>query len=248
MRRKVAQVAPGVLVTHSRRDKTASTILVSGSQVVLVDPAWEPDELDALAEFVTGSGLTVVAGFATHAHQDHVLWHPDFGAVPRWASTRAAETAREHRAELLELLGPEWPERLAPLVGLVEPLVAEHIPWPGATAQLVVHDGHSTGHAAVWLADSGVLLAGDMLSDVELPLATETGFAAYDLGLQTLLPFVAKAAMLVPGHGKPTDDAMARWVADRHYLDDIRAGRDVTDERLATPDMQQAHAANLALL
>ncbi len=247
MGRNVVEVATGVLVTHSRRDVTASTILVEGTEAVLIDPAWDPDELDSLVEFVIESGLTVAAGFATHAHQDHLLWHPGFGEVPRWASTRAAETAREHRAELLELLGPEWPERLAPLVGLVEPLVAEHIPWPGATAQLVVHDGHSTGHAAVWLADSGVLLAGDMFSDVELPLAEETGLAAYDLGLQTLLPYVEKAAILVPGHGLPTASPMQRWHADRRYLDDIREGRPVTDARLASPGMRLAHAANLAL-
>ena len=70
---KVVEVTPGVLVTHSRRDMTASTILLGGTRSVLVDPAWDPDELDALADFVGRSGLTVVAGFATHAHHDHVL-------------------------------------------------------------------------------------------------------------------------------------------------------------------------------
>ena len=36
-------------------------------------------------------GLTVVAGWATHAHYDHVLWHPRFGAARRYATP---ETAR----------------------------------------------------------------------------------------------------------------------------------------------------------
>lgn len=245
MERTVAEVAPGVLVTHSRRDVTASTILVSGRQVLLVDPAWDPDELDGLAQFITGSGLMVVAGFATHAHHDHLLWHPDFGDVPRWASPTAATTAAAHRTELSAALGPAWPDRLASLVGLVDPLAQKDIPWPGPLAELVVHDGHAAGHTAVWLADSKVLLAGDMLSDIELPLAAETGLDAYDMALQTLRPYVERATLVVPGHGHPADAPMDRWTADRRYLDAVRANRDVTDGRLASPGMTSAHTANL---
>jgi hydroxyacylglutathione hydrolase len=247
MGRNVVEVATGVLVTHSRRDVTASTILVEGTEAVLIDPAWDPDELDGLAEFLSESGLTVAAGFATHAHQDHLLWHPSFGEVPRWASPAAAQFANAHRAELLESLGPDWPDRLAPLVGTVEALEQEHIPWSGSRAEVVVHNGHAAGHAAVWLAASGALLAGDMFSDVELPLAEDTGLDAYDEALETLRPYVEKAAILIPGHGLPTASPMRRWHADRRYLDDVRMGRPVIDTRLASPGMKLAHAANLAL-
>jgi glyoxylase-like metal-dependent hydrolase (beta-lactamase superfamily II) len=247
MGRTTTEIAHGVLVTHSRRDTTASTVLVDNGWAVLVDPAWDPDELDDLAHFVTNAALRVVAGFATHAHHDHVLWHPDFGDVPRWASATAARTARTRRAELVSSLGPDWPERLAEFVGRVQPLAQQHIPWPGPTAETIVHDGHSPGHAAVWLGDSRVLLAGDMLSDIELPLADETGLEAYDLALDTLAPYIRRARLLVPGHGHPTDSPMTRWAADRRYLDAILARRPVEDARLAIPGMASAHAANLAL-
>ena len=36
--------------------------------------------------------------------------------------------------------------------------------------EIVEHEAHAIGHAAVLLADRGVLLAGDMLSDVLIPL------------------------------------------------------------------------------
>ena len=36
--------------------------------------------------------------------------------------------------------------------------------------EIVEHQAHAIGHAAVLLADRGVLLAGDMLSDVLIPL------------------------------------------------------------------------------
>ena len=31
-------------------------------------------------------GIPVVAGFSTHPHWDHLLWHPRFGDVPRYAT------------------------------------------------------------------------------------------------------------------------------------------------------------------
>jgi hydroxyacylglutathione hydrolase len=247
MARAMTEIASGVLVTRSRRDTTASTVLIDDGRAVLIDPSWDPDELDDLAQFLGSSALGVVAGFATHAHHDHMLWHPGFGDVPRWASPAAAATARLHRAELINSLGPDWPERLAPLVGLVEPLVQQNIPWPGPTAEVIVHDGHATGHAAVWLEGSKVLLAGDMLSDIELPLADETGLAAYDLALSALAPYVRRARVLIPGHGHPTSSPIERWDADRRYLDAVLAGRRVDDARLAEPGMASAHAANMAV-
>ena len=53
------------------------------------------------------------------------------------------------------------------LIGLLTPLPADGGPVPG---EIVDHQAHAIGHAAVLLADRGVLLAGDMLSDVLIPL------------------------------------------------------------------------------
>lgn len=247
MSRVLVEVGPGVLVATSRRDTTTSTVIVDDGTTLLVDPAWEPDELGALADWLEEGGLTVAAGFATHSHHDHILWHPGFGGAPRWASADTAWTVAEHRGDLVEMLGPGWPLQLTPLVGQVQPLPGTLVPWPGRRAEIVVHDGHCIGHAAVWLPASGVLLAGDMLSDTELPLAEETGLRAYDEALTTLLPYVRQAAVLVPGHGHPTATPMDRWDADRHYVDALLESRPVDDERLDHPGMARAHAANLAV-
>jgi len=40
-------------------------------------------------------------------------------------------------------------------------------PVPG---EIIEHQAHAVGHAALLLADRGVLLAGDMLSDILIPL------------------------------------------------------------------------------
>jgi glyoxylase-like metal-dependent hydrolase (beta-lactamase superfamily II) len=248
MQRDITEVAPGVLVTTSRRDATTSSVIVSGDEAVLVDPAWDPDELDWLAELVVGLRYRVRAGISTHAHHDHLLWHPAFGTAPRYASPRTVELADTHRGELLAALGPEWPPRLASEVArLVSAGVDGDVPF-ARPLQLVTHDGHAPGHVAVWLPEARVLLAGDMLSDRELPLPFDPDdLPAYLAGLDTLAPFVRRARVLVPGHGRPTTDPLARLDADRRYLDALASGFDPDDPRRANPGMAEVHARLLML-
>lgn len=171
-----------------------------------------------------------------------MLWHAGLGSPPRLASVGATAYAARHRAELVDALGPDWPEELAPFVGDVAPSATV-----GSWGELVIHDAHAPGHSAVWLPASRVLLAGDMLSDIELPLAEQTGLVAYDAGLETLRPYAERAALVVTGHGSPTAAGAERWRADREYLDAVLAGRASDDERLARPGMAEADAANRAL-
>ena len=242
MRRTWTIVGDGVRVTHAVRYTTASTLIVDGTSALLVDPALEPDELAALAADVRDLGVSVAGGVSTHAHWDHLLWPAGLPSAPRWVSEPAAAAVDQHRAELTGGLGP-LQQALAPGFAEVTPVrgavtgTVVPVPWPGPEALLVVHDGHSRGHAAVWLPASAVLLVGDMLSDVEPPLPeSPEHLAEYDAGLELLRPFVELARVLVPGHGSPTDRPMDRWITDRRYLDDLLAGRTPKDARVPPED------------
>lgn len=240
--RPLVEVSDGVWVATSRKDSTTSTLVVDGSDVLLIDPAWLPDEMDGLADEVARRGWTVAAGFSTHAHHDHLLWHPAFGEAPRWASPVTCALAAEHREDLLGNLG-EWPWPSS--FGQVSPVIGS-FPFGG---EVVVHDGHSPGHSALWFADRGVLVAGDMLSDVELPLPFwPDDVPSYLEGLDRLAPYVTQARILIPGHGTPTSSPMARLDADRRYLDDTIAGRPVDDPRLGNPGMAANHAHLVSIL
>jgi len=245
--RRVSEVATGVLVATSRRELTTSTIVVSGRDAVLIDPAWEPDELTGLADLLDARGLHVSAGFATHAHHDHLLWHPRFGAAPRWASPRTVSLANQHRLQLLAELGPDWPPELAAVFGEVRPAEPETEPAAGEDIVLINHDGHAPGHSALWLPHRRVLIAGDMLSDVELPLPLDPDdLPSYLAALELLAPYVAQAEVVVPGHGHPGRPA-ERLAADRRYLDTLIAGADPDDDRRANPGMAQVHQRNARL-
>ena len=106
-------------VATSRRDLTTSTVVAVDGRALLVDPAWEPDELAGIADGLAGLGIEVVAGFATHAHHDHVLWHPRLGPAPRFASARVADICANDREAIVARLGEHWPAELAGLVGRV---------------------------------------------------------------------------------------------------------------------------------
>ncbi|MFI2102568.1 MBL fold metallo-hydrolase [Isoptericola sp. NPDC019693] len=262
-----------VLVRTARRLRTTTTLVlapggVDGRPALLVDPAWEPDELAGIADEVGARGGRLAAGYATHAHHDHLLWHPRLGLdVPRWATARAARVARARRGRLLEEAradagrygGAEHPAEVLDLLGRVDPVPGTGcaVPDPDGVlppTELVVHDGHAPGHGALWLPRSGVLVAGDVLSDVELPLpldeisapAPAPGDAARAVAdhlaaLDRLAPYAARCHAVVPGHGTPTTDATARLDADRRYLDAVLAGRAVDDPRLALPGAAAEH-------
>ena len=237
--RAMTELADGVWVTTSRRELTTSTVLVNGDRALLIDPGWEPDELAALADWLDHHALRVVGGFATHAHYDHLLWHPRFGNAPRWSSTATANAAAENRAELVNSLGPDWPAELAPLVGRLAPTT--HLDWPGV--ELITHDAHIAGHTALWLTDLEVLIAGDMLSDIEIPLLENSSAAEYLAGLELLRTVARRAQLIIPGHGHPGSDGAHRWQADHDYLQDPANS---TDQRLASPLMAAAHQQNLS--
>jgi glyoxylase-like metal-dependent hydrolase (beta-lactamase superfamily II) len=104
---------------------------------------------------------------------------------------------------------------------------------------------HARPHTALFLPDTGVLVAGDMLSDVEIPLLDLSGddpVADYAGALAQLED--TDARIVVPGHGRVGHDLQRRLAADRSYLATLVAGEDVTDERLTLPWTVAAHAAH----
>lgn len=243
-----------MLVATSRRYVTTSTIVIgSDATALVVDPNWDADELQGVAQVVRDAGAACVAGLATHVHYDHVLWHPDLPDVPRWATPWTVETWQTRRDEGLAPLIGDFPEELLTYVGRLTALPVTPrpepypLPWTSREVILHEHDAHARCHVAAEITDSSVLLAGDMLSDVELPMPDEDdpGLVRYLEGLDRLADVVRRTRMLVPGHGSPTDRPMERLDADRRYIDAVIGGRPVDDARLGNDGMAELHEANV---
>lgn len=245
---RLVEVVDGVWVATSTWFATTSTVLLdSRGGAVVVDPAFLPDELAAIPRDLDAMGVRCVAGVSTHEHYDHVLWHDDLGDVPRWSSPGSVAHLGEAREVLLAPLAEYLSPDLIEIAGRLRPLPDSTLPWSGPVAVLIEHDAHAPAHVALWIPDRRVLVAGDMLSDVELPMpADDESLEHYAAGLERLREAVNSVGWLVPGHGTVTSDAVARYDADRRYLDDLltRGGSD--DPRVGLDGMPELHEANLA--
>src|SRR3954464_11771255 len=236
------QVADGVWVRQSEWVRSNATVVRGEDGLILVDPGIGGSDLDQLADDVDRLGIPVVAGFSTHLHWDHVLWHSRFGAVPRYAVPAAAEAATAVRERAQSMAAESAAGIPLELIGLLTPLPADGGPVPG---EIIEHQAHAIGHAAVLLADRGVLLAGDMLSDVLIPLLDPRRpgqVSAYEEALDRLGEAAPHAGALGPrpaAPGAPGPGAAAggpggapRSAADRAYIDALRAGDEPVDVRL----------------
>src|SRR5690348_17160417 len=168
---RLTEVAPGVLVATSTFAVTTSTVVVGPDRgCLLVDPGVTVADLATLAGELAARGLRPAVAWSTHPHWDHVLWSAGLGDVPRYAAPAAVAILETGRDRMVEQLGKSAPGHDLELFGKLQPLDGPVIPWDGPEARLIVHDGHAPGHGAVFLPDSGVLVAGDMCSDIEIPL------------------------------------------------------------------------------
>lgn len=238
--KSLVEVAPGVLVATSRFEATTTTVVLDDAAGALViDPGVAVDEIDQLAEQLADLGRRVVLGFSTHPHWDHLLWSRRWPDVPRYAHAGAVDRVRTGRAAL-------WQEARDSLLTLdptgfgevlAMPADATHLPWDGTGVEVIAHPGHCPGHCAVLVEDRGVLVAGDMLSDREVPLpdlSSPDPVGTHLTGLQRLAECLDRVDVVVPGHGTVTDGvgARSRLDADRRYLERTSAGAASDDPRL----------------
>jgi glyoxylase-like metal-dependent hydrolase (beta-lactamase superfamily II) len=229
----LSEVADGVWVRQSAWVWSNSTVVRAEDGLLLVDPGIDGSELSELADDLDRLGLPVVAGFSTHPHWDHLLWHSRFGDVPRYATAACAQVAQEARERAQSMAAESASGIPLELVALVTPLPADGGPVPG---EILEHDAHAVGHAAVLLADRGVLLAGDMLSDVLVPMPDPRRpdrLDAYAAALDRLDEAAGQVDVVVPGHGAVArgPEVAARLAVDRAYIDAVRRGEQPADER-----------------
>ena len=243
----LTEVADGVWVRQSQWVWSNATVVRAGDGLVLVDPGISGADLEELADDVDRLGLPVVAGFSTHLHWDHLLWHSRFGDVPRYATRASADVAGGVRERAQAMAAESASGIPLDLVALVTPLPADGGPVPGV---IIEHEAYAIGHAALLLADRGVLLAGDMLSDRLIPMLDPRRpgqVEAYATALDRLEEAASHVDVVVPGHGAvaTSPEVAARLAADRAYLAALTRGDEPVDARLEQDWLAGPHQANL---
>ncbi|MEA2299100.1 MAG: hypothetical protein QOF77_2036 [Solirubrobacteraceae bacterium] len=248
-------VHPDVFVLQSRVWQTSAVVVRRGKEAFVIDSPVYPDELDAVPVLVEQAGFNFSGLLATHGDWDHLLGRLAFpGASLGVAETTAARLRSDPAAtqrELRDFDERHYVVRPAPLsLGQVEPL-----PVPGycglGDAELELHpaDGHTVDGMAVWIPWASVLVCGDYLSPVEIPVVGGS-IDGYLASLSRLEALIEPAEWVVPGHGEVLDARRAAAILreDRTYVEGLR---DHPGE-LALPlarrggEQRRIHAENLA--
>jgi glyoxylase-like metal-dependent hydrolase (beta-lactamase superfamily II) len=229
-----------VVVVVSRAFQTTCTLVRSGStqsasrsgtgEAFCVDSPVFPDELEIVPAIAQQAGFGVVGLLATHADWDHLLGGYAFPEAPLGAAeSSAARLMNEIGAPQRELRA--FDDEL--YVVRPKPLSlpgAQRLPVPGhvevGERELELHpaDGHTADGMAIWVPWARVLVCGDYLSPVEIPMLSPGGSAtAYLATLRRLEALVEQAEWVVPGHGEPLDGARAAAILreDRAYVEGL---------------------------
>ncbi len=226
----------------------------------IVDSPILPDELELLPSLLEQAGFPPPSGLlATHADWDHLLGRLAFPQAPLGcAESSVARLQAEPGAAQRELRAFDedlYLARARPLaLGSVQAL-----PVPGRCGigelELELHaaEGHTRDGMAVWIPWARVLLAGDYLSNVEIPTLADGGtLEAYAHTLERLRPLVSLALHVVPGHGAVLEGERARAILDEDlsYLQQLRARAAAAELPAGRRSRRQRelHAANLAAL
>ena len=228
---RVLAVDADVVVAVSRVWQTTCTAVRAGDEGFVIDSPVYPDELSALPDVLGQAGFPVSGLLCTHADWDHLLGRLAFpvaslGVGETTAARLAASPGAVHR-ELRAFDEEYYVSRQGPLALIG----AQSLPVPGRLAigsgdsarelELLPADGHTVDGTAFWLPWLSVLVCGDYLSPVEIPIVSAGGSAsAYVLTLERLRPLVEQAATVVPGHGAPLtqDEALQLMEEDLAYL------------------------------
>jgi glyoxylase-like metal-dependent hydrolase (beta-lactamase superfamily II) len=257
------QVAEGVQIHPSKFMQTNTVAVKCEEGVLLVDPGITRDELACLASDLGKEGQKVLLGFHTHPHFDHLLWSQEFGEVTRYGTSGCAKDVRDVLSQenwqglVAKMLPPDIADQIpvddlfARITGL--PAGALHIPWDGPKIRIIEHQAHAAGHAALLIEGSGVLIAGDMVSDLLIPLLnfeSADPIGDYLKGLELLEGAVDEVKTFIPGHGSVGDvgELRARIKQDRTYVKALENGSGAGDPRLNKDWLLEVHQRQLKQL
>lgn len=249
---KVIAVDEQALVITSSLWQTNAVALRAGGEAVLIDSPYFPDELELLPMLLEQAGFTPSGLLATHADWDHLLGRYAFPGLALGVGSPSAERLRAEpgaaQRELRDADAENYVVRPGPLaLGSYQPL-----PVPGKVQlgeeEIELHPtaGHTPDGTA--LKTGSLLVCGDYVSDVEIPMVT--AIDDYRATLARLAALAEECEAIVPGHGSPHDRARALRIIDEDsdYLDALERGEEKPKlpPGRDTKRQRAIHAENLA--
>jgi glyoxylase-like metal-dependent hydrolase (beta-lactamase superfamily II) len=223
----------------------------------VIDSPVLPDELDALPGVLEQAGFPVSGLLATHADWDHLLGRLAFPDASLGCGESTAQRLHDEPGRAQRVLRAFDEEHYIPRERPLALAGIQPLPVPGKLSlgsegfELELHPapGHTADGTAYVIPSAGVLVCGDYLSPVEIPMISGGGSVIdYIDTLERLSPLVDAATTVVPGHGGPIPASDARRIRDEDiaYLRALETdGADARlPDRRRTAEQKRIHAEN----
>jgi glyoxylase-like metal-dependent hydrolase (beta-lactamase superfamily II) len=265
---KIIYRDPTITIFQSALFQTNSTVVRTDDAVLVVDPAWLPDEVLSIRQYVDSiRGNRALFLIFTHSDYDHILGYRAFQPEKVFMSKAMAENP--DKASILEQAFDfdekyyvdrpypiEYPE--GDFLVYRDGAQFRH----GQTKMtFYLTPGHTADSMMVIVWQLGLCIAGDYLSNVEFPFIYQSS-VEYVNTLEKLPRIHDRNwfTRLVPGHGDPAlsiNDWLQRRTESLAYIlalrESIATGIPFDESSLWTryryPRLQQKfHAENVALM
>ncbi|MFY4776679.1 MBL fold metallo-hydrolase [Metabacillus sp. RGM 3146] len=241
-----------VTVFQSALYQTTSTVVRTNDLILIVDPTWLPNEVKEIQAYVQEirDDLPLYLLF-THGDFDHIIAYKAFPDAKVIGSKGLAKhPEKEKKVEMIlsfdqqNYIRREYPAEF-PVIDIVAENDGQQHTVGSTTLHFYLAPGHSQDGLLTIVEPMGIWIAGDYLSDFELPFIYDSTKAYLDtLGKFRKLLEKYEVNLLIPGHGHATaikEDAETRIeMAERYIHTLIEATANNDNEELNNLENQMA--------
>ncbi|MBD0383815.1 MBL fold metallo-hydrolase [Paenibacillus sedimenti] len=197
-------------VFQSALFQTTSTVIQTKDMVLIVDPNWLPGEIERIVNYVNEiKGDRPLYLLFTHGDFDHIIGYKAFpGAITIGSKGLSEHPQKERKLSLIRNFDAEhyiqrgYPVQFPDLDVMVSE-DAQQLKVGETALTFYLAPGHTEDGLFTVVEPMGVLIAGDYLSDFELPFIYHSA-QAYKQTLHTAQQIMERhsVVLLVPGHGQ----------------------------------------------
>jgi glyoxylase-like metal-dependent hydrolase (beta-lactamase superfamily II) len=256
-------------VFQSSLFQTTCTVIEEKDFILVVDPNWLPTEIEEIQTFIAQiQGQKELFLLFTHGDFDHIIAYKAFpGAKVIGSKGLQQHPNKQQKVDLIHQFDNDYYIKrpypiVFPEVDLVVEEDGQQIVIGDTTITFYLSPGHTHDGLFTIIEPLGIWIAGDYLSDFELPFIYDSA-KAYVETLQKAVRVLEThtVSVLVPGHGQTTTskEKMKRRIQNsQEYLESLISAVMKEDlEKMASMEKEmpfpssftkQCHEENIAII
>jgi glyoxylase-like metal-dependent hydrolase (beta-lactamase superfamily II) len=258
-----------ITVFQSALFQTTCTVIEAKEFILVVDPNWLPNEIEEIQRHVAQiQGEKELYLLFTHGDFDHIIGYKAFQGAKIIGSKGLQEHPNKNKKlNLIRQFDNDYYIQRSypiefPVVDIVVEEDGQQLVHGDSTITFYLSPGHTHDGLFTVIEPLGIWIAGDYVSDFELPFIYDSA-KAYEETLRKAEQIIKNhsVSVLVPGHGQTTtcsDEMKRRIEMSQDYLDRLIAAviKDdleeltVLEKELSFPSSftKECHEENIAII